>query len=504
MRSLRVLLFALLLVVLGACQVDTDVVLEMAEDGSGTVTVTVTLDPEAAARVPDLADQLATDDLVAAGWEITGPSTVEGGSLEITATKPFADPDEAAAVLTEIGGPDGVLQDVSLDRSREFARTSYSFSATADASGGVAALADEGLVELLGGDGFGGQIELIESETGASVDDQVTMELEVSLPGASETFVVEPGEPAEELALESQELRPLPLLLVALGVVSFVAGVVLLLTRFVGRIRRKKRDRPDSRPLRGVVVVEDPDLDEPVGAVRRDEIAWAGEGVEPGAAAAGGTVRVTDAPAGPPPRKLQLVVLDVMGVVFPTGADVPERLTAFARQRGSTLDVHAVASSWALAAEGRLTVGELWASLGLTDDPGDLSDEFLAQHRIRPGVRTFLERMQARELPVAGIADDIAEWSRKLRSTHKLDHLTRAWVISGDVGERLPAGSLLGRVIQVTGIEARNALLISDRVACLDAARSFGFAGALFVEEGQEPPENAGYPVISSFDGLAP
>src|SRR5690606_2152346 len=114
--------------------------------------------------------------------------------------------------------------------------------------------------------------------------------------------------------------------------------------------------------------------------------------------------RVTDAPPGPPPRRLQLVVLDVMGVVFPTGADVPARLTEFAQQRGSPLDVDAVASSWALAAEGRLTVGELWASLGLTGDPGDLSDEFLAQHRLRRGVREFLERMQVRELPVAGVA----------------------------------------------------------------------------------------------------
>src|SRR5215207_5524318 len=146
MRLACVRVGALLLVLLAAaCQVEADVVVQMRDDGSGTVTVTVTLDPEAAARIPDLADQLQVDDLEEVGWRIDGPATVEGGGVQIQATRGFDDPAQGAQVLAELTGPDGVFRDVELSRERQFARTTYSFHATADASGGVAALADEAL-----------------------------------------------------------------------------------------------------------------------------------------------------------------------------------------------------------------------------------------------------------------------------------------------------------------------------------------------------------------------
>ncbi|MET0489938.1 MAG: hypothetical protein ABW143_06875, partial [Acidimicrobiales bacterium] len=58
---------------------------EVAEDGSGTVTVEVVLDQEAADRVPDLAAQLRVRDLRQTGWEITGPEPADGGGVVITA-----------------------------------------------------------------------------------------------------------------------------------------------------------------------------------------------------------------------------------------------------------------------------------------------------------------------------------------------------------------------------------------------------------------------------------
>jgi FMN phosphatase YigB (HAD superfamily) len=504
----RVLLVLLLVLVAGACQVDADVLIEMDEDGGGAVTVTVTLDPEAAARVPDLAEQLRVDDLEAAGWAVDGPSTVEGGAVEIRATKRFATPEEGAAVLEEVGGASGLFTDVALSEEASFARTTYRFSATADASGGVAALADDDLVAVLDGDGFGGQLERIEAETGAPADEQVSLEVRAQLPGATQSWTVEPGAPPTELTLEHEEIRPVPVLLVGAAVACFVVGVALLIVRIVGSRRRRRADRAAAAAAAGDV---GPEVEEvPEGAVQRDEIPWSTAAVAeddatgvPEAAAAAAAGDADDAPAS---RRLQLVVIDVMGVGYATGRATPDLLADFVHQRGSTIERHALETTWGLAAEGRLTVGELWASLGLTGDPGDLSDEFLTLHRLRPGVRQFLERMVARDLPVAGVADDVAEWSRKLRSTHKLDHLTRAWIVSGDVGERLPGGALLGRVIQVTGIEARNSLFISDRVANLDAARSFGFAGALVAFDG--PPDDAaaaaGYPVITSLDELAP
>jgi FMN phosphatase YigB (HAD superfamily) len=502
MRAARLLVLVLLALLVSACQVDAHVVVQMADDGSGAVSVVVNLDPEAAARVPDLAEQLQVDDLVAAGWEIDGPSTVEGGSVQLSASKPFATPEQGEQVLAELAGPDGVLQEIDLGRTHEFGRTTYSFEAAVDPSRGVASLADPALVELVGGEGFGGQLEQIAADTGASADEQVSLELEVLLPGASDAWAIEPGSDPQVLAVEHTELRPVPLALAAAAAVLALVGILLLLGRLVGVLRRRGRSSE---------VDDEPEDDEPAvpGRVVADEIAWGSiDGPGPD------DVEVPPPPAVPSDlepegaRRLQLVVLDVMGVVFPTGAATAELLATFVARRGSTVAPEAVASTYELAVEGRLTVGEVWASLGLTDDPGDLSDEFLALHRLRPGVREFLERMTARDLPVAGVANDVAEWSRKLRATHKLDHLTRAWLVSGDVGERLPGGAVLGRVIQVTGIEPRNALFISERVDYLDAARSYGFAGALYVPEDTEWDEadlaGVAYPIVRSFTDLAP
>lgn len=213
------------------------------------------------------------------------------------------------------------------------------------------------------------------------------------------------------------------------------------------------------------------------------------------------TVVAAQPPDQPRERRLRLVVLDVMGVVFAGGRDTEGLLTEFVADKGSTASAGEVSARYRQAAEGRLAVGELWEVLGVEGDPGDLSDEFLAIHRLVPGVREFLERMRARELPVACVSDDVAEWSRKLRSTHKLDGLTALWLVSGDVGERLPGGALCSRVIQMTGVEARDSFFISDSIENLEVARSFGFAVACFRPDGQGD-EDFGYPVIESFGDL--
>ena len=59
--------------VLAACQVDVSVDLTMAEDGTGTITVVATADADVVRAVPTIADELALDDVVAAGWTVDGP-----------------------------------------------------------------------------------------------------------------------------------------------------------------------------------------------------------------------------------------------------------------------------------------------------------------------------------------------------------------------------------------------------------------------------------------------
>jgi hypothetical protein len=122
----------LLVLVLAGCRVDSTVRVDVADDGSGTVTVEVVLDQEAADRIPDLAEQLRVRDLRRTGWEVVGPEPAEGGGVVITATKAFFEPEQLATVLDEIGGNRGPILEPSLSRERTFGTTTYEFTGTLD------------------------------------------------------------------------------------------------------------------------------------------------------------------------------------------------------------------------------------------------------------------------------------------------------------------------------------------------------------------------------------
>jgi FMN phosphatase YigB (HAD superfamily) len=193
------------------------------------------------------------------------------------------------------------------------------------------------------------------------------------------------------------------------------------------------------------------------------------------------------------------VVLDAMGVVFDTGRDVPSLLAAFLRDQGVNLPIDEVGARLAEATLGQVTPEEMWRSLGLDRGHDEVTDQFLALHKPSPGLRAFLDRMQARELPVVVVANDVADWSHKLRDTHKLGDLTAGWIVSSELGHRLPDAAVYDEVVRVSGQDPRNTFFIAAELRFLAAARSYGFAAAWFNETPEPGDENAGYPLIESF-----
>ena len=257
MTRVRPLLAVLVVALLAACQVRTEVAVDVAEDGSGTVTVSVGLDPDAAARFPGLADELRVDDLEATGWTVTGPAVEEDGFSWVRASKPFATPEEAGEVLTEIAGPGGPFRDFALTRERSFARTEYGFSGVVDFSTeGLAAFSDDALTQALDGEPLGESVEAIEARIGAAIDDAFTFRVAVGLPGdvesnaptaASNGAVWEPRlSEGRAITLEatSEVARNRTLVLLgvaALGVLGLVVLVVVV--PIVRRIRRPPAPR---------------------------------------------------------------------------------------------------------------------------------------------------------------------------------------------------------------------------------------------------------------------
>ncbi len=233
---------ALAVLVITGCQVDTAVRVDVAEDGSGTVAVEVVLDQEAAARIPDLAEQLRVRDLRRTGWEVTGPEPVDGGGVIITATKDFFAPGQLAEVLGEIGGNRGPILDPSLERGRSFATTTYDFAGTLDLSRGVATFSDRRLTELLDGFPIGQDQAALEAELGAPLSELTSFTFVIALPEGDETrtFTWEAalGDDPVTMAASTEERNPLALGLAAGAALAVVLLVVVLVWRFLRRNRR--------------------------------------------------------------------------------------------------------------------------------------------------------------------------------------------------------------------------------------------------------------------------
>jgi hypothetical protein len=242
-RVRRPLLAVLAVALLAACQVRTEVAVDVEEDGSGTVTVSVGLDPDAASRVPGLAQELRVDDLGAGD-------------------RPAGGPEEAGTVLAELGqvaGTEAPFRDFQVTRKRSFARTEYGFSGVVDFSGGLEAFGDDALTAALDGEPLGESVEAIEQRIGQAIDDAFTFRVAVGLPGevssnaptaASNGAVWEPRlseARAITLAASSEVVRTRSIVFVALAVVGVVGALTVGAVLPLRRARRRRATAPRGR-----------------------------------------------------------------------------------------------------------------------------------------------------------------------------------------------------------------------------------------------------------------
>jgi hypothetical protein len=235
-----------LALVVAGCRLDLAVDVVVEDDGSGTIAVVATFDDDAVDRVGgDLAQALELDDLVAAGWEVSAPATVDEGTA-VRLEQPFDDLEEARSILSELSGPDGPLMGLRVDQETTFARSTWTFDGQIDFSAGVGALGDQALAEVLDGEPVGLSEAELEEELGGPLADALGVEVSVRLPddgdGGASSWAADYGDPPVDLSASGTQARPGTW--VALGI---TASCVALLCLYGGvrlvRGRRRRRGR---------------------------------------------------------------------------------------------------------------------------------------------------------------------------------------------------------------------------------------------------------------------
>ena len=183
-RARLAALVAAVVVLSGACRVRTDIAIDVKENGSGTITVEVGLDDEALKKAPNLDESLRTSDLTAHGWTVTGPVKQTDGFTYVSASKPFANPDEATKIFSELSGPQGPFRGFGLTRNRSFAHTRFHFSGTVDFTAGLESFSDSQLAKDLDGKPLGDDIKAIEQRINDSLDNVFQFQVKVRMPGS--------------------------------------------------------------------------------------------------------------------------------------------------------------------------------------------------------------------------------------------------------------------------------------------------------------------------------
>jgi hypothetical protein len=245
-RFARLAGLALALTLLAACRVEGRVDVDVARDGSGTVTVAVGLDAEAVTKVGDLTKTLQTSDLGAAGWKVAKPQKA-GVVTWVRATKAFRSPDDLGRVMSEIG----LFRSWHLKVSNGFGSTTWKIGGRVVSKGTLDQFSDSALTTAL--DGLPVGLTPDQEATDLKGSGPIPLTVQVHLPadatGRTTYTLNVAGAPAATRTVSATATRTdgavkrwlvLAGLLIALGLILAV----------IGRLRGGRQSRPIGAHVR--------------------------------------------------------------------------------------------------------------------------------------------------------------------------------------------------------------------------------------------------------------
>ncbi len=225
---------------LSACQASIRVGVDVNSDGSGAVSVTAHLDRDAATSY---AQYVRTSDLVKSGWKVTGPTAGAAGTVDFTATKPFANPVQAKAVVAELSGPGGPFRDLTIVSHPSFFQTKTTFQGKVDLTCGLTCFSDPQLQQVLGGAPNSGiDPSNLQADAGIILDRIFQFEVAARLPGKVQSsnapsqvgngavWKIKLGQSAV-VSATSRSWNVVHILLVVLGGLLVIALVVVAILR---------------------------------------------------------------------------------------------------------------------------------------------------------------------------------------------------------------------------------------------------------------------------------
>ena len=283
---------ALILLVAG-CNLQLRVVIDVEENGSGSVTAGIGLD--AAARdepvFQSLAEILQTADLENSGWSFTTTGRGSDGRDWYEATKAFTDSEDLQSVLNELTNSSNTFKDWQILTETSEKKRSYAVIGSVDLTEGFEIFTDSALNSLLEEPPLGISRQVLEQSLGGPLEDSVSLRVVINLPDESDekSFDIPIGEQRVIDAAGESEHRIAQILdWVVIAIIGLLALSILLAIINWFLDRRYEEKRLQRRPVS--VAAQIPGVDEKTSLQSPQQ--------------------------GP---QLQLLVVDLHGVIFKQG-----------------------------------------------------------------------------------------------------------------------------------------------------------------------------------------
>jgi hypothetical protein len=235
-----VLLAALLC---AGCKVEASTTIRLQSDGSGVVSVQVRLDREAVRIVQrgggKIDDRIVLDDLRDAGWKIQPWVLLDGGAtLHMSHT--FKDDEELASILADLTGPDGVLRDAHLTRTRNPLQERDGVSVVADLTALKTGVRDDkALAAKLKAAGV--NVDAVDFVLAQQLRRAFRMQVVLEVPrGKTRTFAIPAGE-RETVNLTSSKFQTNRFMLLVMGAMLVFLALLLYLSASISARRRRAR-----------------------------------------------------------------------------------------------------------------------------------------------------------------------------------------------------------------------------------------------------------------------
>ena len=217
--------------------------IKVKDDGSGVVTVTAVLDPDAVSAAETgggkLEDRVRLGDLGKAGWTVQPWARAADGSAQIVLSKPFDSPEQVAGIMQEVSGKVGPLRDVTLTRDHGLLSTNYSVDGTIDLAQLQTGLTtDPDVVAALSNQQV--DVNAIDQSLLAEIRDSFGLKVEVELPGGKKTVAGVAGK-RTPIDASSSVLDTKRVVLIVVAVVLVALAVLVLM--WPGRRARRGRGR---------------------------------------------------------------------------------------------------------------------------------------------------------------------------------------------------------------------------------------------------------------------